>query len=350
MMRPSRIIGYGLPVLALAACGFALWSVMAQQPDRPMITPTVSPPLQPPEAEATLPGQGAGFIGAVGLVEPESEEVAIGTHLPGVVSKVLVAEGDTVRRGAPLFVIDDRQARAQLAIWEARVATARAKVASAEVRVRDEQEQLARVAKLTPGTTISDDALNDVILAVAASGATPYTRAAQAAARRAGALAIAFACNRDTPLLAEADHPVLLRTGPEFLAGSTRLAAGTAQKAALNLFSTQLMVRLGRVYRGHMVAMVASNAKLVARAQRMVAAITGCSPEAAGEALRRGPQRRATGRTAAGRAPAGGSRSAAAGRRWRSGPGARLAQGSSKGDGLAGALSAPPAGAPALST
>ena len=159
MMRPSRIIGYGLPVLALAACGFALWSVMAQQPDRPMITPTVSPPLQPPEAEATLPGQGAGFIGAVGLVEPESEEVAIGTHLPGVVSKVLVAEGDTVRRGTPLFVIDDRHARAQLAIWEARVATARAKVASAEVRVRDEQEQLARVAKLTPGTTISDDAL-----------------------------------------------------------------------------------------------------------------------------------------------------------------------------------------------
>ena len=124
-----------------------------------------------------------------------------------------------------------------------------------------------------------------MVLAVAASGATPYTRAAQAAARRAGALAIAFACNRDAPLLAEADHPVLLRTGPEFLAGSTRLAAATAQKVALNLFSTQLMVRLGRVYRGHMVAMVASNAKLVARAQRMVAELTGCSPEAAGEAL-----------------------------------------------------------------
>jgi N-acetylmuramic acid 6-phosphate etherase len=124
-----------------------------------------------------------------------------------------------------------------------------------------------------------------VILAVAASGVTPYTRAAQAAARRAGALAIAFACNRDAPLLAEADHPVLLRTGPEFLAGSTRLAAGTAQKVALNLFSTQLMVRLGRVYRGHMVAVVASNTKLMARARRMVAELAGCTPEAAGEAL-----------------------------------------------------------------
>ena len=71
---------------------------------------------------------------------------------------------------------------------------------------------------------------DDVILAVAASGVTPYTRAAQAAARRAGALAIAFACNRDAPLLAEADHPVLLRTGPEFLAGSTRLAAARPRR------------------------------------------------------------------------------------------------------------------------
>jgi N-acetylmuramic acid 6-phosphate etherase len=126
---------------------------------------------------------------------------------------------------------------------------------------------------------------DDVVLAVAASGVTPYTRAVQATARRGGALAIALACNRDAPLLAEADHPVLLRTGPEFLAGSTRLAAATAQKVALNLFSTQLMVRLGRVYRGHMVAVVASNAKLVARARRMVAELAGCTPEAAGKAL-----------------------------------------------------------------
>jgi HlyD family secretion protein len=158
-MRPNRVIGYGLPVVGLAACGLALWSVMAQQPHRPMINPTVSPPLQPLDSVAMLPGHDAGFIGAVGLVESASEEVAIGTYLPGVVSNVLVAEGDSVARGTPLFVIDDRQVRAQLAIWEARVATARAKVTAAEVRMRDEQGQLVRAAKLKRGTSISDDAL-----------------------------------------------------------------------------------------------------------------------------------------------------------------------------------------------
>src|SRR6202000_2190936 len=81
--------------------------------------------------------------------------------------------------------------------------------------------------------------------------------------------------NPDAPLLQTADHPILLHTGPEFLAGSTRMTAGTAQKIALNLFSTRLMTELVRVYQGHMVDMVPSNAKLVDRAHRMVAAITG---------------------------------------------------------------------------
>ena len=126
---------------------------------------------------------------------------------------------------------------------------------------------------------------DDVVLAVAASGVTPYTRAAQAAARRSGALTIAFANNPEAPLLAESDHPILLRTGPEFLPGSTRLGAGTAQKVALNLFSTQLMARLGRVYRGRMVGLVPGNAKLIGRARRIVAELAGCAPEAAAAAL-----------------------------------------------------------------
>lgn len=125
----------------------------------------------------------------------------------------------------------------------------------------------------------------DVMLAVAASGATPYTRAAQSAARSTGALTVALASNPGAPLLAEADIPILLRTGPEFLAGSTRLAAGTAQKIALNLFSTQLMVRLGRVYRGHMVGLVPTSVKLARRAGRIVAEIAGCTPQAAAAAL-----------------------------------------------------------------
>lgn len=124
----------------------------------------------------------------------------------------------------------------------------------------------------------------DVLVAVAASGTTRYTQGAQAAARKAGALTIALANNPNTPLLAEAEHPILLPTGPEFLAGSTRMTAGTAQKIALNLFSTQLMIELGRVYDGLMTHVVARNEKLVARSRRILQAITGASADAAARA------------------------------------------------------------------
>lgn len=124
----------------------------------------------------------------------------------------------------------------------------------------------------------------DVLVAVAASGTTPYTVAVQAAAGAAGALCVALAGNPGTPLLAGADHPILLQTGAEFLAGSTRMAAGTAQKVALNLFSTRLMTELGRVYRGLMVHVVPSNDKLVRRAQAIVAQITGVDPAIAADA------------------------------------------------------------------
>jgi N-acetylmuramic acid 6-phosphate etherase len=124
----------------------------------------------------------------------------------------------------------------------------------------------------------------DVLVAVAASGATRYTCAVQAAARAAGAMTVALANNPGSPLLTEAEHPVLLLTGPEFLAGSTRMTAGTAQKIALNLFSTRLMTELGRVYRGLMVNVVASNAKLIARAHRIVAALAAVDPAVATQA------------------------------------------------------------------
>ena len=125
---------------------------------------------------------------------------------------------------------------------------------------------------------------DDVVLSVAASGGTPYTCAVQAAARRAGALTVGLANNAGARLLQGAEHPVFLATGPEFLPGSTRMVAGTAQKIALNLFSTRLMTELGRVYRGLMVGVVPSNAKLVDRAQRIVAALTGVSAEVAANA------------------------------------------------------------------
>ena len=130
----------------------------------------------------------------------------------------------------------------------------------------------------------------DVVVAVAASGTTAFTLAAQAAARAGGALTIAMANNPTAPLLAQAEIPVLLHTGPEFLAGSTRMTAGTAQKIALNLFSTQLMTELGRVYEGLMVNVVPANAKLVDRSHRIVQAIAGCDLPTAAAAWRQAGQ------------------------------------------------------------
>jgi N-acetylmuramic acid 6-phosphate etherase len=125
----------------------------------------------------------------------------------------------------------------------------------------------------------------DVVLGLAASGATPYTLACLRSAREAGALTIAVANSPGAPLLAAADHAVLIETGAEPIAGSTRMKAGTAQKVALNLFSTLLMTRLGRVYQGQMVDMAASNHKLRARAVRMLQGLTGCTPGAGSAAL-----------------------------------------------------------------
>ncbi len=138
----------------------------------------------------------------------------------------------------------------------------------------------AAVAELRPGR-------DDVLVAVAASGTTAYTRAAQATARRAGALTVGLANNPEAPLLAEAEIAVLLRTGPEFLAGSTRMAAGTAQKIALNLLSTAIMLRLGSIHDGLMVDMRLSNRKLRARAAAMVGEITGADAASAEAALER---------------------------------------------------------------
>jgi N-acetylmuramic acid 6-phosphate etherase len=117
----------------------------------------------------------------------------------------------------------------------------------------------------------------DVVIGVAASGTTPFTVAALRAARARGAVTVAVACNPKTPLLAAAAHPVLIDTGSEAIAGSTRMKAGTAQKIVLNLLSSGIMLRLGRVYRGLMVNMRPTNAKLRKRAAAMVAKLGDCT-------------------------------------------------------------------------
>jgi N-acetylmuramic acid 6-phosphate etherase len=98
---------------------------------------------------------------------------------------------------------------------------------------------------------------------------------------------VGIANNPGTPLLTEAEFPILLSTGPEPIAGSTRMNAGTAQRITLNLLSTLVMIRLGRIYRGMMVEVQASNAKLAKRREKMVAELSGQSDGPVREALER---------------------------------------------------------------
>ncbi len=148
----------------------------------------------------------------------------------------------------------------------------------------DDEEDAAR--------QVLEAAINqhDVVIAVAASGRSPWTCRWLRDAREASALGIAMANNANTPLLDAAEHPLLLDSGAEVLAGSTRMAAGTAQKIALNLFSTLLMIRLNRTYGNLMVDMAAVNQKLDGRRIRMLQAISPslAEPDAQQAILRAG--------------------------------------------------------------
>jgi N-acetylmuramic acid 6-phosphate etherase len=117
---------------------------------------------------------------------------------------------------------------------------------------------------------------DDVVIGIAASGTTPFTIGALRAASAARSVTIAVANNPDAPLFEVARHRILADTGSEVIAGSTRMKAATAQKIVLNLFSTAIMVRMGRVYRGLMVDMRARNDKLRRRAEAMVSEIVRC--------------------------------------------------------------------------
>ncbi|MES2018189.1 MAG: N-acetylmuramic acid 6-phosphate etherase [Pseudomonadota bacterium] len=127
--------------------------------------------------------------------------------------------------------------------------------------------------------------VNDVVLLLAASGSTPYVLGALSAARDAGALTVGIANNPDAPLCRDAEIGITLDTGAEVISGSTRLKAGTAQKIALNAFSSALMVRLNKVYGNLMVDLKPTNAKLVLRAVRLTMFATGADEHAARKVL-----------------------------------------------------------------
>ena len=151
-----------------------------------------------------------------------------------------------------------------------------------EVSVENAEDDRDGGARAVSELAVGPD---DAVVGIAASGRTPFVLGAVEAARSAGALTVAVVCNEATPLAALAEIPVEVLVGPEIVAGSTRLNAGTAQKVVLNIISTVAMVQLGKTYGGLMVDLRATNAKLRDRATRIVAEIAGVSGERARAAL-----------------------------------------------------------------
>lgn len=125
----------------------------------------------------------------------------------------------------------------------------------------------------------------DALVAISASGRTPYSLAGLVYARSVGAATAAITSNPDTPMGRHADVAIVLVVGPEVIAGSTRMKAGTAQKLALNMISTASMIRLGRVYSNWMVNVQLTNAKLRRRARRILQEAAGVSDAKASRAL-----------------------------------------------------------------
>lgn len=125
----------------------------------------------------------------------------------------------------------------------------------------------------------------DVVVGIAASGRTPYVIGGLEQARQHGLVTGCIVCNAGSKVAAAAEFPVEVVTGPEFVTGSTRMKAGTAQKLALNMLSTATMIRLGRVKGNKMVDMQLSNAKLVDRGQRMLMDELGIDQGKAAELL-----------------------------------------------------------------
>ncbi|MBI1191891.1 MAG: N-acetylmuramic acid 6-phosphate etherase [Bacteroidetes bacterium] len=189
---------------------------------------------------------GAGTSGRLGVVDASECPPTFGVPQGLVVG--LIAGGDAAIRKAVEFAEDDLDAG-----W------------------RDLQEHGVSAA--------------DLVVGIAASGGTPYVVGALKHCRAAGIKTGCIVCNPDSAVAAAADFPVEVVVGPEFVTGSTRLKAGTAQKLVLNMVSTAAMIRLGRVKDNRMVDMQLSNEKLVERGTRMVMEGTGLPAPAAKDLL-----------------------------------------------------------------
>ena len=198
---------------------------------------------------------GAGTSGRLGIVDASECPPTFGVPHDWVVG--LMAGGDKAMRKAVEFAEDDK-----LLGW------------------KDLQE-----------LNVSE---KDFVVGIAASGTTPYVIGALEKCREHGVLTGCITCNSETPLAAAADFPIEVVTGPEFVTGSTRMKAGTAQKLVLNMISTSAMIQLGRVRGNKMVDMQLSNEKLVGRGGKMIAEELNISASEAAELLKKhGSVRRA---------------------------------------------------------
>ena len=126
---------------------------------------------------------------------------------------------------------------------------------------------------------------NDVVIGLAASGRTPYVLGGIEYANSVGAVTGSIACSENSELSSVSRYPIEVIVGPEIVTGSTRMKAGTAQKMILNMISTTLMIRLGKVFSGYMVDVKTSNRKLVERAKQIIMKTTGSTYERASYVL-----------------------------------------------------------------
>ena len=190
---------------------------------------------------------GAGTSGRLGVVDASECPPTFGIGHGIVVG--LIAGGDTAIRKAVEFAEDDRE-QGWLDLAE------------------------CNVSEL------------DTVVGIAASGRTPYVLGALERAKQVGLLTAGISCNPDSPLFHLADFPITPNVGPEFVTGSTRMKSGTAQKLVLNMISTSLMIKLGKVKGNKMVDMQLSNLKLVDRGARMIMSEIEISYELAEELLK----------------------------------------------------------------
>jgi N-acetylmuramic acid 6-phosphate etherase len=189
---------------------------------------------------------GAGSSGRIGVAEAAEIPPTFGLR-PGVVQGVMAGGHDAV-------------------------------VGSVEVSEDDEPAG----ARMLEERGLDED---DLLVALSASGRTPYALGALRKARDLGARTVSLTCNPEAPMNSLADIPIVVNVGPEVVAGSTRMKAGTAQKLVLNMLTTAAMIRLGRVYDGLMIGVQPTNEKLRERATRIIETIAEVSTEVAARAL-----------------------------------------------------------------